>query len=120
MIQITDREDFKDRFAALMAADISLIHAGIDPKSELIPDMIDAFLDQYEATTPKPASAVPLPPASIFGKKPLAYIARNKTTGGTSPGTASGSFFQTEIDLNNLVSPAQRHGCEIVPLFAND
>lgn len=51
MIEIYDRADFKDKFAHLMAADINLMHAGIDPKGTAIPNVIDAFLDQFEAST---------------------------------------------------------------------
>lgn len=54
-IEITDRAAFKDKFAALMAADVSLITAGIEPSRELSSQMIDEFLNQFTATTLAPA-----------------------------------------------------------------
>lgn len=74
MIQITDRQDFTDKFAALMAADISLIHAGIDPKSPLIPEMIDTFLEQFNK--PEPATD-----HTRAGDTPFGFVIRDRWDG---------------------------------------
>lgn len=54
-IEITDRADFADKFAALMAANVSLITSGITPSRDLSSQMIDEFLDQFIMTVPAPA-----------------------------------------------------------------
>jgi len=59
MIEIYDRAEFKDKFAHLMAADISLMQSGIDPKSDIMSRVIDAFLDQFKAATPARAETAP-------------------------------------------------------------
>jgi hypothetical protein len=54
-IEIPDRADFKAKFAALMAANVYLITAGIEPSRDLSKQMIDEFLNQFIMTTPAPA-----------------------------------------------------------------
>lgn len=54
-IEITDTDDFKDKFAALMASNVSLITAGLEPSRELSSKMIDEFLNQFIVATPAPA-----------------------------------------------------------------
>jgi len=54
-LEITDRADFKDKFASLMAANMLLINAGFPPSAELSSDIIDEFLNQFTISTPMPA-----------------------------------------------------------------
>ncbi len=54
-IEITNLEDFKDKFAALMAANVNMISAGAPPSASLVSKMIDEFLPQFYVTTPMPA-----------------------------------------------------------------
>jgi hypothetical protein len=74
MIEIYDRAEFKDKFAHLMAADINLMHAGIDPKSDTMSVVIDAFLNQFEASTIARAPEQP-------EKDPIGYIIRDRWDG---------------------------------------
>lgn len=55
-IEIRDRTDFADKFAALMAANVSLTTAGIEPSRDLSKQMIEEFLDQFVIATPMPAT----------------------------------------------------------------
>lgn len=57
-IEIPDRVDFQDKFAALMAANVSLITAGMAPSRDLSKQMIHEFLDQFVITTPAPAPRI--------------------------------------------------------------
>lgn len=50
MIQIKDRDDFKDKLAFLMAANTSLISAGAPATAETAETLIDSFLSQFEET----------------------------------------------------------------------
>lgn len=52
MIQPTDREDFKDKLAHLMAANVNLISAGAPADADLASHLIDTFLNQFEDDTP--------------------------------------------------------------------
>jgi hypothetical protein len=54
--EITDRADFQDKFAALMAANVSLITAGLEPSTDLSSKMINEFLNQFTVATPAPAT----------------------------------------------------------------
>lgn len=56
--EITNLEEFKDKFAALMAANVSLITAGLEPSRELSSKIIDEFVMQFMATTPMPAPRI--------------------------------------------------------------
>lgn len=55
-IEITDRSDFINKFAFLMAANMDMINAGAPPTAELAGDMINEFLDQFIIATPMPAT----------------------------------------------------------------
>ena len=57
-IEITNLEEFKDKFAHLMAAHVNLISAGTEPSALLSSKMIDEFIGQFTATTPAPAPAL--------------------------------------------------------------
>lgn len=54
-IEISDRNTFADKFAALMAANVSLITAGMEPSRDLSEKIIDEFLNQFLVATPMPA-----------------------------------------------------------------
>ena len=56
--EITDRADFQDKFAALMASNVSLITAGLEPSRDLSEKMIEEFLNQFTMTTPAPAPSI--------------------------------------------------------------
>lgn len=54
-IEITNLEDFKGKFAHLMAANVNMISAGAPPSASLVSKMIDEFLPQFYVCTPAPA-----------------------------------------------------------------
>lgn len=53
--EITDRKDFAEKFAYLMAANMDLINSGFPPSAELSEKMINEFLNQFIVATPAPA-----------------------------------------------------------------
>lgn len=90
-IEIPDRTDFADKFAALMAANVSLITAGVIPTRELSAQMIDEFLDQFIMTTPAPATP-----------KSAGWIV-TVLPSGTIPHDFKGSTFETYDDAHIAV-----------------
>lgn len=54
-LEITDRDEFTDKFTHLMVATDNLRKAGMAPPRELVAHMVEEFLDQFTATTPAPA-----------------------------------------------------------------
>lgn len=113
MIEIYDRADFKDKFASLMAADINLMHAGIDPKSDTMSTVIDAFLDQFKASTPARAPE-PAP------KTPAGYIITDLWDDRT-PAAFIGNLYETkEIAqgaINQTYSVQDRENIEVTPVY---
>lgn len=53
--EITNLEEFKDKFASLMAAQTALIASGIEPSPSLSSKIIDEFVQQFMIATPMPA-----------------------------------------------------------------
>lgn len=68
-LEITDREEFKDKLAFLMAANVSMISAGAPPRAELAGDMIDEFLNQFVIATPAKSTT------------PFGYVIRDRWDG---------------------------------------
>jgi hypothetical protein len=116
LIQISDRDDFKDKFAALMAADVSLMHAGIDPKSEVIPDMIDAFLDQFEAITPKPAWE---PTGTVIGHT-IRRKGDKRIMNFDGKTVHEGWWIATSTLIRHITSKPEQEKYEIVPVRTAD
>lgn len=54
-LEITDRTEFANKFAFLMAANMDLINSGFPPSAELAEQMVNEFLNQFIVATPMPA-----------------------------------------------------------------
>lgn len=118
-IQINDTKDFIKRFRSLIDAHSALKESGIDLEDPVFADAVISFLDQFDSPQPQ-APSVPLPPPSVSGKQPVAYIARNKITLGTVPDTLHASSYWSNVYMQDKVERSQWQNYEIVGLHPND
>lgn len=93
-LEITDRDDFADKFAALMASNVSLITAGLEPSRELSKSMVSEFLDQFEVTTPAPSPA----PRDCFA----GYVIVSTVTGWVATNFAH-SLYESADDAQKII-----------------
>jgi hypothetical protein len=89
--EITDRTEFKDKFAALLASNVSLIAAGLEPSRDLSSQMINEFLNQFTIATPAPA--IPLTAGYVVVCNQTGYI----------PGDFRGQLLETHWDADRAI-----------------
>lgn len=122
-LQIKDPQDFIKRLKTLIDAHILLRESGIDIEDNVFGAATISFLDQFDTPATIRTSSVPLPPVlntKVENRHPAAWIARDKTTGGTLAGTVATYSIDVEALLKEKIIPVHRYQYEIVPLYTND
>lgn len=113
MIQITDREDFTDKFAFLMVANVSMISAGAPPRAELAEQMVNHFLDQFDKPAPKTDH-------TRNGDTPYGYVIRDRWDGREIPDFKDSFYLSEEAAIASIDQAYARPDYNeflIIPLY---